>query len=72
MTQVFADIAIALDGFVAGPNPTLERPLGEGGEQLHEWAFQLASSRERHGLETTRVASSPNVTHLHFRKGGTA
>lgn len=51
MAQVFADISISLDGFVAGPNPTLEQPLGEGGEQLHEWAFQLASFRERHGLE---------------------
>ena len=51
MTQVFADISISLDGFGAGPNPTLEQPLGEGGEQLHEWAFQLASFRERHGLE---------------------
>jgi dihydrofolate reductase len=51
MTQVFADISISLDGFVAGPNPTLEEPLGEGGEQLHDWAVRLASFRERHGLE---------------------
>jgi dihydrofolate reductase len=51
MTQVFADISISLDGFVAGPNPTLDKPLGEGGERLHEWAFRLASFRERHGLE---------------------
>jgi dihydrofolate reductase len=51
MTQVIADISISLDGFVAGPNPTLEEPLGEGGEQLHDWAVRLASFRERHGLE---------------------
>ena len=51
MTTLFADISISLDGFVAGPNPTLEQPLGEGGEQLHEWAFRLASFRERHGME---------------------
>jgi hypothetical protein len=25
------DITTSLDGFVAGPNPTLEDPLGEGG-----------------------------------------
>jgi hypothetical protein len=30
------DITTSLDGFVAGPNPTLEDPLGEGGERLHE------------------------------------
>jgi hypothetical protein len=28
---VFADITMTLDGYVAGPNPSLEDPLGEGG-----------------------------------------
>ena len=28
---------ISLDGYGAGPNQTLEQPLGEGGEELHEW-----------------------------------
>ena len=44
------DISMSLDGFVAGPNPTVEQPLGEGGEGLHEWAIRLAGWRERHGL----------------------
>jgi dihydrofolate reductase len=43
-------MSVSLDGFVAGPDPTLERPLGEGGELLHEWAIGLESWRERHGL----------------------
>jgi dihydrofolate reductase len=51
MTKVFTDISISLDGFVAGPNPSLQQPLGESGEALHEWAFRLASFRERHGME---------------------
>jgi len=41
---------MSLDGFVAGPRPTLEAPLGEGGGLLHEWLFGLASFREQHGL----------------------
>jgi dihydrofolate reductase len=45
------DITMSLDGFVAGPNPTLEEPLGAGGELLHEWIVRLASWREYHGLE---------------------
>src|SRR4051794_32076899 len=45
------DITMSLDGFVAGPNPSLEEPLGEGGERLHEWVVRLASWREHHGLE---------------------
>ena len=28
---------ISLDGYGAGPNQTRENPLGEGGEELHEW-----------------------------------
>jgi dihydrofolate reductase len=28
---------ISLDGYGAGPNQTRETPLGEGGEELHEW-----------------------------------
>ena len=40
---------MSLDGFIAGPNRTVEQPLGDGGERLHEWIFGLASFRERHG-----------------------
>jgi dihydrofolate reductase len=50
MAQLKLDISISLDGYVAGPNQTLEQPLGEGGEGLHEWAFALASFRKLHGL----------------------
>ena len=49
MSKVKLDISMSLDGFVAGPEPTLEDPLGKGGEQLHEWIFGLASWREAHG-----------------------
>jgi dihydrofolate reductase len=48
MAVVF-EISMSLDGFVAGPNPSLEEPLGEGGEGLHEWVLGLASFRDRHG-----------------------
>jgi dihydrofolate reductase len=42
---------MSLDGFIAGPNDSPELPLGEGGEKLHEWVYDLASWREPHGLE---------------------
>jgi dihydrofolate reductase len=51
MPRFFLDITMSLDGYVAGPNATLEQPLGEGGERLHDWALRLASWREQHGLE---------------------
>ena len=53
-------ISISLDGYVAGPNQSEENPLGEGGEQLHEWVVKLAAWRKAHGREGGEVnASSP-------------
>jgi hypothetical protein len=37
MGKDVVDITMTLDGYVAGPNPSLEHPLGEGGERIHEW-----------------------------------
>src|SRR3970282_2010423 len=51
MTKVRVHIATSLDGFVAGPNQTLENPLGDGGEHLHEWLVELKAWRAPHGLE---------------------
>jgi dihydrofolate reductase len=49
MGKVVAGITSSLDGFVAGPEPSLEQPLGSGGELLHQWLFGLASWSELHG-----------------------
>ena len=50
MGQVVFDISMSLDGFIAGPNDRPGLGLGEGGERLHQWLYELASWRERHGL----------------------
>jgi dihydrofolate reductase len=50
MARLTLDISMSLDGFVAGPNPTLEDPLGEGGERLHEWVLAVQGWRRVHGL----------------------
>lgn len=42
MADVVCDLAISLDGYVAGPGQDLEHPLGEGGEQVHRWQFEAA------------------------------
>ena len=34
-----AAFSVSLDGYGAGPDQSLENPLGVGGEQLHEWFF---------------------------------
>jgi dihydrofolate reductase len=50
MSSVTCHIAISLDGFVAGPNQSLDNPLGEGGMGLHEWAFATDEWRAQHGM----------------------
>jgi dihydrofolate reductase len=50
MPRLALEISMSLDGFVAGPNASLEQPLGAGGERLHEWVFPLAAWRKPHGL----------------------
>ncbi len=49
MSRLYCEISMSVDGFVAGPNMSVEHPLGEGGEGLHEWVFDLAGWRESHG-----------------------
>ena len=39
MSLVTCHMSISLDGFVAGPDQSLENPLGIGGMRLHEWHF---------------------------------
>lgn len=45
------DITMSLDGYVAGPHPTLDAPLGENGMLLHEWVFPLQTWRAHHGMD---------------------
>ena len=58
MSKLRFEISTSLDGYVAGPNQSEENPLGEGGEQLHEWVIKLAAWRESHGYEGGEVNSS--------------
>jgi dihydrofolate reductase len=49
MGKVNFDVAISLDGYLAGPNPRFEEPLGDGGEQVHEWMLRTATWARDHG-----------------------
>jgi len=41
--------AISVDGYGAGPNQSVDHPLGVGGMALHEWAFATQTFRKMHG-----------------------
>jgi len=58
MSKLKLTLTMSLDGYVAGPNQSRENPLGEGGMELHEWAFATRSFRDLHdmdGAEETTV-----------------
>lgn len=61
MSKLRFQISVSVDGFVAGSNPSEEHPLGEGGEQLHEWVIKLAAWRKPHGREGGEVNASTPV-----------
>src|SRR5438132_14411291 len=70
MARLILDITMSLDGFVAGPNQTLEHPLGEGGERLHEWVYGLRAWRESHGLAGGETNSDSELVEEHVRRTG--
>jgi hypothetical protein len=41
--------AVSIDGFGAGPDQSLEQPLGVGGLGLHEWMFHTRTFATMHG-----------------------
>lgn len=45
------NLAMSVDGCVAGPDQSVENPLGIGGERLHDWAVATRAWRSQHGLE---------------------
>jgi dihydrofolate reductase len=51
MTITKSHISISLDGFVAGPDQSLDNPIGEGGMRLHEWVFATSSWRRQNGQQ---------------------
>src|SRR5439155_9725748 len=70
MTKIVVDVSLSVDGFLAGPNATLEQPLGAGGASLHEWAFATRRFREQHGLEGGEDGVDSNVVDEHLRAAG--
>jgi dihydrofolate reductase len=61
MSKVRTHISVSLDGYVAGPNQSMENPLGEGGEHLHDWVLELRAWRQPHGLLGGEVNASNAV-----------
>jgi dihydrofolate reductase len=61
MGKVRFNIAMSLDGFMAGPKQSVDHPLGIGGLGLHGWAFATAAFRKSHGLDGGEINASTRV-----------
>jgi dihydrofolate reductase len=70
MPRLIVDLSISLDGFVAGPDATLEQPLGAGGERLHEWVVRLAAWRAPHGQEGGETDASSAIFEESLQRTG--
>jgi dihydrofolate reductase len=71
MGKVTSDMSMSLNGFIAGPNDDVERPLGDGGERLHQWVYGLASWRKLHGLAGGKTNRDAEVLDESFKNTGT-
>ena len=50
MGKVFVSVGMSLDGFMAGPNGSPTNPLGDGGVDIHKWAFETRTFLEHLGI----------------------
>lgn len=50
MSKVLVHMSMSVDGFIAGPNPAPDNPLGDNGQRLHEW-FSEAPTSTKHSKE---------------------
>ena len=61
MSKIRTHISMSLDGCVAGPNQSHDNPLGEGGEELHDWVVRLKTWRARHGMDDGEDNASSSI-----------
>jgi dihydrofolate reductase len=62
MTLTTAHMTISLDGFVAGPDQTIEDPIGRGGEAMHRWMFE--SDHEVDARWAARILRPPGGVYV--------
>jgi dihydrofolate reductase len=62
-------ISMSLDGYSAGPNQSLNDPLGVGGQALFEWFFATRYWNEMHGNSGGKSGGETGIDHDHAEKG---
>lgn len=70
MSKLKFSISLSLDGFMAGPDQSVDHPLGVGGMRLHDWAFTLEAFQKMHGKSGGEVNASTRMMDEMFQNVG--
>jgi dihydrofolate reductase len=70
MPKVRISITMSIDGYMAGPDQSLENPLGVGAMRLHEWVFPLEAFQKTHGNSGGVTNASTQVVTEMFENVG--
>jgi dihydrofolate reductase len=70
LSKIFFDVAVSLDGYIAGPNRGPRNPLGDRGTSIHNWMFQTASFRKMIGLPGGDTSEDDAVVRAVFERSG--
>src|SRR5258708_22822447 len=70
MSKVFFDVAVSLDGYIAGPNRGPRNPLGDRGTSMHNWMFQTASFSKMIGLPGGDTGEDDAAVRAVFERSG--
>ncbi len=62
--------AVSIDGFGAGPDQSLENPLGVRGPELMEWFFHSRFWRQMHGQEGGETGTDNSIAEQGFANIG--
>jgi dihydrofolate reductase len=57
MSATVLYMSMSLDGFIAGPNETIDNGLGDGGMRLHQWLFPGGEDDPRNARERLHGAN---------------
>lgn len=64
MTSTTAHMSMSLDGFVAGPDQTLEHPIGRGGMALHRWHLDAEQAGHEVDMRWTALLLRPRGAYV--------
>lgn len=65
MGKVIVDIAMSLDGFIAGTNVSPQLPMGDNGLRLHDWIFDKKTDIDANMIKEVMETSGAVIVGRH-------